>query len=75
MTNDIVSDLLHAQIDSKSIPNIVGVSLRIVYNVMKTINMGKYIQRKLGSKQGQQEYKIAVELKVDPSLNCQNCCA
>lgn len=29
--------LLHAQIDYKSIPNIVGMSLHTVYNVNKTI--------------------------------------
>ncbi len=75
-----VSDLLHAQIDAKSI-------LQTVYNVKKTIDMGNCLQRKPGSGRVNKKWncdfidalktiiakylttsihKIAAELKVDP---------
>ncbi len=44
-----VSDLFHAQIDPKNIPNIVQVSLCTVYNVKKTIDMCNGIQLNPGS--------------------------
>ncbi len=45
-----VSDLLWVQIDPKSIPNLVGVSLRTVYNVKKPIDMDNGIHMKLGNR-------------------------
>jgi len=44
-----VSDLLRAQVKPKTISDIVGLSLRAVYNIRKAINAGAGIKRKSGS--------------------------
>ena len=48
-TRQRISDLLHAQVDPKTISDIVGVSRRTVYNIRRAINGGKGITRKSGS--------------------------
>ncbi len=70
-----VADLLHAKVDPKTILSIVGVSLRTVYNVRKTMNSGNGIQRKSGrggsNKKRNQEFLKTVKGKIarDPTTS------
>ncbi len=70
--------MLRAQIDPKSIPNIVGVSLRTVYNVKTTLDMGNGIQRKPGSggvnKKWNRDFIDVLKTKIakDPTTSIRN---
>ena len=70
-----VADLLCAEVDPRRISDTVGVSLKTVYNIRKSINNGIDVQRKPGSgganKKRNPDFLKALKAKVakDPTIS------
>ena len=70
-----VADLLCAEVDPRRISDTVGVSLKTVYNIRKSINNGNGVQRKPGSgganKKRNPDFLKALKAKVakDPTIS------